>query len=135
MNNQLTIATSQTLALSQTDLAARTDVIEIAKLDSKRTGRAVRLADLLGDVEIDEGAELVLSSSTDGFSATLPLDAAVEVGLVWFAGTDGPLTKEQGGPFRFLIPNAAECKTAVLDTCANVKFVDRIEVRQKESNA
>ena len=93
------------------------------------------MADLLGDVEIDEGAELVLSSSTDGFSATLPLDAAVEVGLVWFAGTDGPLTKEQGGPFRFLIPNAAECKTAVLDTCANVKFVDRIEVRQKESNA
>ena len=135
MNDQLTIATPQALALSQTDLAARTDVIEIAKLDSKRTGRAVRLADLLGDVEIDEGAELVLSSSTDGFSATLPLDAAVEVGLVWFAGTDGPLTKEQGGPFRFLIPNAAECKTAVLDTCANVKFVDRIEVRQKESNA
>ncbi len=135
MNNQLTVATSQTRALSQADLAARTDVIEIAKLDSKRTGRAVRLADLLGDVEIDEGAELVLSSSTDGFSATLPLDAAVEVGLVWFAGTDGPLTKEQGGPFRFLIPNAAECKTAVLDTCANVKFVDRIEVRQKESNA
>jgi DMSO/TMAO reductase YedYZ molybdopterin-dependent catalytic subunit len=135
MNDQLTIVTSQTLALSQTDLAARADVIEIAKLGSKRTGRAVRLGDLLGDVEIGESTELVLSSSADGFSATLPLGAAVEVGLVWFAGTDGPLTKQQGGPFRFLIPNAAACKTAVLDTCANVKFVDRIEVRQKESNA
>ena len=36
--------------------------------------------------------------ASDGFCATLPLAAAAEVGLIWFAGADGPLTKEQGGP-------------------------------------
>jgi hypothetical protein len=44
------------------------------------------------------------------------------------ASNGEPLDTKAGGPFRFLIPNAAECKTAEMDTCANVKFLDRIEL-------
>ena len=130
MSDQLTVVTSETLVFTQEELLTRTDLVELADFQPSRTGLAVPVAALLGEVESNDGDELVLNSSTDGFCATLPLAAAAEVGLIWFAGADGPLTKEQGGPFRFFIPKAAECKTAVLDNCANVKFVDRIEVRR-----
>ena len=33
-----------------------------------------------------------------------------------------------GGPIRFLIRDPAACHTGELDDCANVKFVDRIEL-------
>lgn len=131
MSDQLIVVTSQTNAFTQEELASRPDLVELEVFQSSRTGIAVPVSALLGSVESQDGDELVLTSSVDGFCATLPLTAAAEVGLIWFAGADGPLTKEQGGPFRFFIPNAAECKTAVLDNCANVKFVDRIEVRRK----
>lgn len=131
MNAQLIVVTTQTRAFTQEELASRTDLVELANFQASRTGRAVPVSALLGAVELRDGDELILTSSADGFCATLPMAAAAEVGLIWFAGADGPLTKEQGGPFRFFIPNAAECKTAVLDNCANVKFVDRIEVRRE----
>lgn len=132
MSDQLAVVTSQTRQFTQEELSSRSDLVQLEDVQSSRTGLAVPVSALLGAVELNEGDELVLTSSADGFCATLPLAAAAKVGLIWFAGTDGPLTKEQGGPFRFFIPNAAECKTAVLDNCANVKFVDRIEVRQKD---
>ncbi len=129
MTEQLTIqAGVMRLQFSQEELAGRSDVADLSHFDVNRDGRVVPLSGLLKECGAS-GEELVLTSSSDGFSATLPLEAASEVGLVWFAGKDGPLTKEQGGPFRFVIPNAAACKTDVLDACSNVKFVDRIEVR------
>lgn len=94
---------------------------------SSRSGRGIKLGDLIGS-DGDGAESLTVSASSDGYSANLPLIEACNAGFVWFAGDDGPLTAEQGGPFRFLIPNAAECKTAVLDQCANVKHVDRIEI-------
>ena len=33
-----------------------------------------------------------------------------------------------GGPVRFFIPDHAACHVAEVDECANVKFVDRIEL-------
>ena len=39
-----------------------------------------------------------------------------------------------GGPFRFLIPDFAACRTADVDECANVKFVDRIELSQQRGH-
>lgn len=128
MTNTLTIVAETTTQIDQTQLANRDDVVELSNFEPNREGRAVRLSSLMLELGVS-GNELVLSSSSDGFSATLPFADAVEVGLLWFANSSGPLTSEQGGPFRFLIPNAAECKTAMLDSCANVKFVDRIEVR------
>ena len=39
-----------------------------------------------------------------------------------------PLPRSAGGPLRFFIPDFATCHTAEVDECANVKFVDRIEL-------
>lgn len=116
------------LRFSQEELAARSDVADLSHFDVNRQGRVVPVSALLAECGAT-GEELVLTSSSDDFSATLPLDAASEVGLIWFASEAGMLAKHQGGPFRFFIPHAAACKTDVLDTCTNVKFVDRIEVR------
>lgn len=124
----LTVIAAGMRTFTQADLQARSDVVELSVEECGRSVRGVRLDSLLGRIDQPDAAELILSSSSDGFSARLPLVAASEVGLIWFANADGPLTEKQGGPFRFFIPGAAECKTAVLDTCANVKFVDRIEV-------
>lgn len=127
MTNVLTIVSSGTESRLTFDaLVTHPSAIELA-LITNRQGRAVKLADLLADVTAEAG-KLTLTASADGYTASLPLKEASESGFLWFAGDDGPLTSEQGGPFRFLIPNAAECKTAVLDSCANVKHVDRIEV-------
>ena len=39
-----------------------------------------------------------------------------------------PLPISAGGPIRFYIPDHAACHTAEVDECANVKFVDLIEL-------
>jgi hypothetical protein len=38
------------------------------------------------------------------------------------------LRTDQGGPIRFLIRDPAACHTDELDDCANVKYLDRIEL-------
>ena len=48
---------------------------------------------------------------------------------VWIYALDGaPLPAKAGGPLRFLIPDYAACHSADIDECANVKFVDHIEL-------
>jgi hypothetical protein len=37
------------------------------------------------------------------------------------------LSVDQGGPFRFFIPDHAACQMDEIDECANVKFLDHIE--------
>ena len=49
-------------------------------------------------------------------------------GILVYSVAGQPMTAEQGGPFRFLIKDPAACHTDELDDCANVKFVDRIEL-------
>ena len=66
--------------------------------------------------------------SEDGFSASLAIADVRDLGIVLFEQDGGPLDSRFGGPFRFLIPNAAACKTADLDACANVKHLVRIEL-------
>jgi hypothetical protein len=39
-----------------------------------------------------------------------------------------PLPEKAGGPVRFFIPDFAACHTHEIDECANVKFVDRLEL-------
>ncbi len=39
-----------------------------------------------------------------------------------------PLPAKAGGPLRFFIPDFAACHSADVDECANVKFVDHIEL-------
>lgn len=111
------------------DLKSLAEPVDVSTVDARRDGAAIRLADVLQAVSPGSDAtHLTLHGSADGFSAEVPLEAAAEVGLLIYAIDDAPLTPAAGGPIRFWIPNAAECETAELDACANVKFLDRIEV-------
>ena len=101
----------------------------VSKLIPEREGDAIKLSSLLEQVAPHEIAtHITFHASADGFAASLPLELVRDIGLVIYQQNDQPLDTSQGGPFRFLIINAAPCKTDELDACANVKFVDRIEL-------
>jgi DMSO/TMAO reductase YedYZ molybdopterin-dependent catalytic subunit len=118
--------------LSRKDLAGFPDearIDDVSQIADRRQWRAVRLSALLNRVQPGETAtHVTLHASADDFAASIPLEAASELGILIYEINGEPLDTKAGGPFRFLIPNAAECKTAELDACANVKFLDRIEL-------
>jgi DMSO/TMAO reductase YedYZ molybdopterin-dependent catalytic subunit len=71
---------------------------------------------------------LTLHATVDDFHASIPLAAVRGEGIVVYRLAGGPLPAKNGGPIRFLIKDPAACHTDELDDCANVKFVDRIEL-------
>jgi len=96
---------------------------DVGAVVAGREGGAVPLAVVLEHAGVRDGAVyLTVRSSKGDFSASVPLDAVADAVLVYRLGT-GPLPSAKGGPVRFLIPDAASCRTAEVDTCANVKFV------------
>ncbi len=103
-------------------------VEDVSSLEPSRTGAAVRLDALLEQAGVRPEATHVTLHSSDGFAASVPLDAVRHHGLLLFQQKGEPLGTEQGGPVRFLVPNAAACGTAELDACANVKHVCRVEL-------
>lgn len=118
---------------------AEQQIADMSEIDPKRKGGAVRLAGLLALAGLKaEAAYLGLHASKDDFHASVPLEAVRERGLVIYrldAGPSGdcvsghrPLDEAAGGPVRFYIPDFAACHTAEVDECANVKFVDWIEL-------
>jgi DMSO/TMAO reductase YedYZ molybdopterin-dependent catalytic subunit len=120
------------LTLSHTDLCAFADeeqVRDVSRLDSRRQGDGVTLTSVLSRVRPKPSAtHLTLLSSRDGFAASVPLDAVRARGILIYQVEGRPLADDEGGPIRFLIPASAACRTDELDDCANVKFVDRIEL-------
>jgi len=120
------------LSLTYDDLAAMprdAQVADISQLDAKRQGDAVKLEAVLERAGLKPSARyLTLHSSTDDFHASVPLDAVRERGLLVYRLEGAPLPVKAGGPFRFFIPDFAACHTQEVDECANVKFVDRIEL-------
>ncbi len=111
------------------DLPADARIEDVSQVEANRSGKAVTLAGLLDRAEPTNEATHVTLHSDDGFSASLLITDVRDRGIVLFEQADGePLDSRFGGPFRFLIPNAAECKTAELDACANVKHLVRIEL-------
>jgi len=126
-------ATEHPAILNRADLALMPPeslVPDVGVLEPRRAGAvAVRLSGLLDRVVPHaEATHVTLHATADGFAASIPLDAVRDSGLVLFEQDGQPLSGQQGGPFRFLILNAAACRTAELDACANVKFLDRIEL-------
>lgn len=117
---------------SREDFAAFSDggrIDDVSSIEARRQGKAIRLSELLERVEPTEAAtHVTLHASTDDFAASIPLEPASKVGILIYEINGTALDTNAGGPYRFLIPNAAECKTADLDACANVKFLDRIEL-------
>jgi DMSO/TMAO reductase YedYZ molybdopterin-dependent catalytic subunit len=122
------------LSLSYADLAAMpadAQVADISRLDAKRQGDAVKLDAVLERAGAKPSARyLTLHSSTDDFHASVPLAAVRERGLLVYRLAGEPLPVKAGGPIRFFIPDFAACHTQEVDECANVKFVDRIELSQ-----
>jgi DMSO/TMAO reductase YedYZ molybdopterin-dependent catalytic subunit len=122
----------QVLALSAGDLAgidAAFQVPDVSRLAPKRQGRAVRLAGLLALARPKAAANyLTLHSSTDDFHASVPLESVRDQGLLIYEVDGRPLPVSTGGPFRFYIPEHDACHSSEVDECANVKFVDRIEL-------
>jgi DMSO/TMAO reductase YedYZ molybdopterin-dependent catalytic subunit len=120
------------VSFSFADLAAipnEFQVRDVSKIDPQRKGDAVTLAGLLERAQPKSGvAYLTLHSSSDDFHASIPL-ASVRASAILIYRLDGqPLPASAGGPVRFFIPDFAACHTSEVDECANVKFVDRIEL-------
>ncbi|HIA18984.1 MAG TPA: hypothetical protein EYN03_03345 [Planctomycetes bacterium] len=93
-------------------------------------GKAIQLNGLLAAARIKPTAKyLGLHSSHDDFHASVPLDAVREQGIVIYS-LDGrhALTVDSGGPTRFYIRDHASCNVDDIDECANVKFLDHIEL-------
>lgn len=104
-------------------------VIDVSRLDAKRAGDAVRLAAVLQMAGVRPTARyLTLHASADDFHASIPLDAVCDRAVLIYRLNGQPLPAKSGGPVRFFIPDFAACHTAEIDECANVKFVDRIEL-------
>jgi 2-dehydropantoate 2-reductase len=118
--------------LSRSDLAAidaAYQVPDVSRLDPKRKGRAVRLAGLLALVGVKPSAKyLTLHATADDFHASVPLEAVRERGIIIYEIDGQELPVSAGGPVRFYIPDYSACHSAEVDECANVKFVDRLEL-------
>jgi DMSO/TMAO reductase YedYZ molybdopterin-dependent catalytic subunit len=114
------------------DLAAidgEHQVVDVSRMVAGRKGDAVTLAGILELASPKSTARyLGLHSSTDNFHASIPLDAVKDRALVIYRLDGQPLPAKAGGPVRFFIPDFAACHTDEIDECANVKFVDRIEL-------
>ena len=129
---QIDGAVERPMQWSFADLAAlppEAQVLDVSRLDPKRAGDAVRLADLLAQAGVRADARwLTLHASTDDFHASIPLEAVLERAIVIYRRDGAPLPVSAGGPYRFFIPDFAACHTHEVDECANVKFVDRMEL-------
>ena len=118
--------------LSGADFAAidaTYQIPDVSRLDPKRKGRAVRLAGVLALVGVKPSAKyLTLHATADDFHASVPLEVVRERGILIYEVDGQPLPASAGGPVRFYIPDYAACHSAEVDECANVKFVDRLEL-------
>lgn len=111
------------------DLPADLQVADVSQLVPGRSGTAVRLDALLKMAQVDPAAtHLGLHASQDDFHASVPLAMVRPRGLILYDQANQPLSVKQGGPFRFLIVDYASCRTAEVDECANVKFLDTLEL-------
>ena len=110
-------------------LADDWQVKDVTRLGMKRGGDAVQLAGLLASVQLLDGAtHLGLHGTRDNFHASIQLGPVLEKAIVIYEKDGQPLDVNAGGPFRFFIPDHAACHTDEIDECANVKFLDRIEL-------
>lgn len=111
------------------EIAPQEHVTDLIAIGYRRHGAAIRLQDLLAAVGAsDRATHLGLHASRDNFHASIPLDAVRDRGVLVFSHNGRDIPSSEGGPLRFFIPDHAACKMDEVDECANVKFVDRIEL-------
>lgn len=110
-------------------LDASAQVEDVSRFHPGRKGDGVTLEALLALVGPKPAANyLTLHAARDDFHVSVPLDAVRGEGIVVYRQGESPLGADQGGPIRFLIRDPAACHTDELDDCANVKYLDRIEL-------
>lgn len=104
-------------------------IVDVSQIDPKRQGDAVKLGGLLQLVQTRPTAKYVgLHSSTDNFHASIPLEPVRDRAILIYRQDGQPLDLKAGGPARLFIPDLAACHTGDIDACANVKFIDHIEL-------
>ena len=111
------------------EIETSSQISDVRTVGARRPGQAVKISALLALVGKKSTAKFIgLHASRDDFHASIPLaDEVLDAVIVY--GDDGkPLQTESGGPFRFFIPEHTECQVDEIDECANVKFVDHIEL-------
>lgn len=120
------------LELRLADLAAidaKYQLGDVSQFDPKRRGDAVSLEGVLALAGVKpSGSYLTLHASADDFHASVPLEAVRNGGALIYRLDGEPLPSSKGGPVRFLVRDAAACRSDEVDECANVKFVDRLEL-------
>jgi len=124
VENPLTLSFDELAALPEAD-----QVIDVSRFHPSRQGDGVTLEAILALArERPSATYLTLHATADNFHASVPLQAVRGEGILVYRLGGGPLPARNGGPYRFLIKDPAACRTNELDDCANVKFVDRIEL-------
>ena len=124
------VETGQHLSLDDLrNLPSDVQIPDVSAIDSSRAGTAVWLKGLLAVAKLKDSAKFLgLHSDHDNFHASIPLAEVLDRGFVIYAMDGEALPREKGGPIRFYIPDHASCNTEEIDECANVKFVDHIEL-------
>ena len=116
---------------------AAAQITDVRQLGAKRPGRAVRLDTLLVWAGVAPTAtHMNLHAEADNFHASIPLEPVRQRAVLIYGtcddepaqGSFNALPTTAGGPFRFFIPDHAACRADEIDECANVKFLDRIEL-------
>lgn len=114
------------------DLEAFADsarVVDVTRHGAKRGGDAILLSSLLDAVDATANAcYLGLHSHSDNFHASIPLEPVRPRAFLIYRQHGAPLSPEAGGPLRFFVPDHAACHTDEIDECANVKFVEHLEL-------
>ena len=118
--------------LNLADLAAidaSHQITDVSQFDPKRQGDAVKLTGLLELVRAKGSAKYIgLHGTLDNFHASIPLAPVRDRAFLIYRLNGAPLDVKAGGPFRFYIPDHSACHIDEIDECANVKFVDHIEL-------
>jgi DMSO/TMAO reductase YedYZ molybdopterin-dependent catalytic subunit len=125
-------AVERPLDLAYEDLRAIPEsdqVADVSRFHPARRGDGVALEALLRLAQPKPEANyLTLHASRDDFHVSVPLKAVRAEAVVVYRQSETRLGPEHGGPIRFIIKDPAACHTDELDDCANVKYLDRIEL-------
>jgi DMSO/TMAO reductase YedYZ molybdopterin-dependent catalytic subunit len=125
-------AVERPLELGFEDLAGlppEHQVSDVSRFHPGRQGDGVALEAILALAgPLPEADYLTLHAGRDDFHVSVPLQAVRGEGIVVYRRGGAPLGVEHGGPIRFLIRDPAACHTHELDDCANIKYLDRIEL-------
>jgi hypothetical protein len=108
---------------------ARYQIADVSALAGGRKGTAITLEGLLQIAGVKASAKyLGLHAAADNFHASIPLDGVRAKAFLIYALDGQPLSTKAGGPCRFFVPDHLACHSAEIDECANVKFVDTLEL-------